>query len=134
MAEVDGALQFLLVPVVATPTALLFEITSDFAGTTTSKSAVNKGTSSFLTQVLTNQSWSFAGTSHLDAAANPAADVVRDAWVNKTLLSDVELDTSATGWKATGDCNVDQFAFSGPVDGFVVLTYNLQGTGPVAFA
>ncbi len=132
--ETDGALQFVLVDVGMVQTALLYEIDSNLDGTTSSKSAINKGSSSFLTKNLTNQEWNIGVSCHLDDVANPAADVIWDAWENKTQLDDVELDTSATGWKFTGDCNVDQASVAGPVDGFVVLTFNLQGTGPVARA
>ena len=133
MAEQDGALQVVKVPVSATPTALLYEITSELTINNTSKSAVNKGSTSFLTKFLTNQEWAVSGRAHLDDTANPALDVIRDAAVAKTKLTACECDSGATGWKAAGDAYIDQLGMSGPVDGFVEVSFNLLGTGAVAF-
>lgn len=133
MAEQDGTLQVVKVPVSSVPTALLYEITSELTINNSSKNAVNKGSSSFMTKVLTNQEWGVAGRAHLDETANPALDVIRNAAVAKTKLVACQCDSGATGWKASGDAYINQFGMSGPVESFVEVSFNLLGTGAVAF-
>lgn len=122
------------IPVAATPTTLLYQISGTFSGETEMIKAVNDAVSGFLTKAPTTQEWSVECEGHLDDTDSPALEVIRDAWTNKTKLTDCKFDATTTGWTGTGSAYVRNFRISKQTQEFPTVSFTLEGTGGIVWA
>lgn len=122
----------IMIPVASTPTALGYQVSGEFSGETEMATAINDGTTAFVTTTPTTQSWTMGCTVHVDDTTNTTLDVVVAAWENKTKLTGCEFDMIASGYNFAGDAYVSALSGSKTTQDFPTLSFTLTGTGALA--